>query len=166
MLNQKVNDVVRFLDALTLEKLEYAVTLAGTKRSAEAIRYIIFSEMQVKGDEANRLLNEDYEPLLVRIEGLCANRHYKEAAMLGLLFLKDYNNDTTLYGEDIIITQRPVTKILYFLCEALLQQQQYNMCYEYIKLLAKIAVIYPDYFDEFLNERISEMFDELKDKLN
>jgi hypothetical protein len=166
MIKQKVDDIVNLLDAMSLEKLQLAVNLAATKKTAEAFRYIIFSEIQVKSVDAARLLNEEYEPILVRMEDLCANRHYKEAVMLGLLFLKDYNSDSTLYGEDIVITKRPVTKILYFLCEALLEEQQYHICYQYTKLLAKIAAVYPDYFDEYLNERISEMFSELNNKIN
>lgn len=166
MIKQKVDDIVNLLNLMSLEKLQYAVNLAATKNTAEALRYITFSEIQIKSIDAARLLNEEYEPILVRMEYLDANRHYAEAVMLGLLFLKDYNSDSTLYGEDINITKRPVTKILYFLCEALLKKQNYHICYQYNRLLAKLAVVYPDYFDEFLNDSISDMFNKLNNKIN
>ena len=145
MQQSKVDSIENLLRALSLEKVKelQAKHLANTLTKADVERVVVFKDLPLEKDEIQELLIDNYMPIESRFAVLNKQDFFSESIMITMVFLVDKTDDKTLYDSHLKIEKVSFRRILYFLCMALHQTNQFTLCQPYIDLLQKLVIVFP-----------------------
>lgn len=158
--NPKFVRLRNLLHTLSLNKVQEitAKLKSGRLGKEEGERAMIFQSLPISQTDLESLNQHKYESIEKRLEMLNRNNYYDESVMIGILFLTDENDQTSVYDKALKIGNRSFLAVLYQTCIALHHQRIFSLCEPYIDLLEKLLIAYPEhaaYFSKDIIEKIS-----------